>query len=979
MKQESQSYQKEFYERLIARRPDDRRLLESMLLRQEGGPALESTGFAEAPSVTLSQALENYGARVKAKSSDGPALESTFDAPPVPLMVPPDLALETIVLAERPVFFVKEGKVDTQDATILGMEAEELVEKMKDASAILEPLLPLIGRIDVVNFPNNMPFVGTGWFVDNDIVVTNRHVASLIARRDGLKYVFSLGMGGEEITSTLCNGHEFGDGAPNADRVFKVKEVLYIERDNSPNDIAFLRVEQKSNGNGNAPRFIEVADSVGTEELVCVVGYPARAPQHIIPDQNLMQSLFRGRFDIKRAAPGYTMTTQNNLGRHDCATLGGNSGSVLLNLKTGKAVGLHFSGRYMEANYTVGAPTLSDYVKRKHWNNPINIKPPVPNPENASGASAAKPKPPEPPPVSAAGNSITIPLNIPLTITVSVGQLGAPGTTTTQVLTAGSVGVSQRPLATAEAVEEAVASYWQTRPEGVLAARVGYLDKDDAIGDEPCIAVSVTPALLPGLETNGIQAFQGIPVRYYPAEPGEQIEAMPEAETAGSIAYDDSARGGAKFSFEAVREEMEVILHVGPEYSWSTLKTFLEGTRKRMVSAIYEFHAKSVKDVIEERLQNGVDLKLVMDNATLSSKHDTDQEINAKEVFEGWASAGTKFEYIVVPEGVNGLISNAYHIKVTVRDDDYFWLSSGNWKMSSSQPEISDEELEAAAAGQADLPGNREWHVVIKNETLASRFRNHILQDFKRSEELGAQESPTLGIMDEIFVDVPIEESMVLERRAPNRVLEPLKLKGLIKVRPLLTPDREGAVYSEAVLQLIRSAKKSLLFQIPYIGMRPNPRVHRGYIDDLIEALTDKLTSLEDARVILRSGGSKFSSPTHAAWHFKSKGVDIDERLRSIENHHTKGMIVDGKRVLIGSHNWSQPGVTLNRDASLIFDDKRAAEYYAEAFEIDWERSNKIRPKRFVKQTESPVLEATGDAPPAGYQRIPLSQWLKDE
>ena len=28
---------------------------------------------------------------------------------------------------------------------------------------------------------------------------------------------------------------------------------------------------------------------------------------------------------------------------------------------------------------------------------------------------------------------------------------------------------------------------------------------------------------------------------------------------------------------------------------------------------------------------------------------------------------------------------------------------------------------------------------------------------------------------------------------------------------------------------------------------------------------------------------------------------------------------------------------------------------------------------------ESTVLEAVGDAPPAGYVRMPLSEWLKEE
>jgi hypothetical protein len=95
----------------------------------------------------------------------------------------------------------------------------------------------------------------------------------------------------------------------------------------------------------------------------------------------------------------------------------------------------------------------------------------------------------------------------------------------------------------------------------------------------------------------------------------------------------------------------------------------------------------------------------------------------------------------VAPEGVRGLISDSYHIKVTVREDDTFWLSSGNWKMDSSQPIVTEEQRQNAS--DVDLPGNREWHVIIHNRTLAERFRNHIEQDFKRSRDLGGTDVPT--------------------------------------------------------------------------------------------------------------------------------------------------------------------------------------------------------------------------------------------
>ena len=916
-----------------------------------------------------------------------------------------DLALETIVNRERPVLFVRDGKFDLTEVTALGPEALDLVDRMKQQGSGLFSLLPLIGRIDVVNFPN-IDFVGTGWFVDTDVVVTNRHVASLIARWDGRKFAFSRGVGGRLIESSLCNAHEFDDLTPDSSRMFKVTEVLYIEPENGRNDIAFLKVERRTDG--TAPPFIQVAAEDAADEVpVCVIGYPARAPKRIIPDQDLMKQLYRDRFDVKRAAPGFTSGLENGSATHDCTTLGGNSGSVVLDLATGQAVGLHYAGIYEENNFAVRASVLSDYVKRKRWNTPPDIETSAPVSPPAPTASAPAPVPsapatPAPPavpaPTAAPAQSVenisnSISITIPLTVTVSVGAVQTstaphPSYAQTPVVatvaptapvtrpdpSAPSAPTTSAPVVSVERVEEVLPEFWKTRAAGVLAARVGFFDSDDGVSDMPCIAASVKPSELANFEALGSVLFRGVPVRYLPADIEEQVESL-TLEAPLSIAYDDDARTGERFSFAPVNEPMEVILHVGPEYSWEVLEKFLNDANGRIVSAIYEFQAPHIKDAIEERLKTGNSLTMVMDNATFHGKTSADI-FDRVATFEDWEQRFT-FSRIVAPEGATGLISNAYHIKVTVRDDDTFWLSSGNWKSLSSQPVITQDQRDNAA--EVDLPGNREWHVVIKNKKLASRFRNHILQDFTRSQALGGTlESPVL--LDDILVDVPIEmiqESLALERRPPNQILIPKTINRKVKVRPLLTPDQEGAVYSQAVLDLIQSAQHSLLFQIPYIGMPTKPGQDRGFIDELIRALTAKLKTLDDARVLLRSGGSRFSAPSHAAWFFKSKGVDIKNRLRVIEDHHTKGMIVDGKRVLIGSHNWSQPGVSLNRDASLIFDDKEIAEYFTEAFKIDWERANPIKPKRFVK--EAVVLEAVGATPPDGYQRVRLSDLVKDD
>ena len=877
------------------------------------------------------------------------------------------LALETIVRRERPVLFVRDGKFDTDDVIALGPEATDLVGRIKTGSDALLPVLPLIGRIDVVKFPG-ADFLGTGWFVDTDIVVTNRHVASLIAHQDGSRFVFSRGVAGRTLESSVCNAHEFDEGDPEADRRFRVTEVLYIEPANGPNDIAFLRVDRRVNG-ASLP-FIPIADADAASDLpVCVIGYPARAPRSVIPDQGLMNDLYQGRYDVKRAAPGFTSGMEEGATTHDCTTLGGNSGSVVIDLATGKAVGLHYAGLYQQNNFAVRASVLTEYVRGKRWSRPPEIETKIDNPVvPALPLVAAAAATAQTVTATVPGGIVSHTITFPVTVTVTLGPPQAAAA-------AVPAPPLQAPVRDIGHVEDAVLKFWDSRPEGVIAARVGFLDKDGTIGDVPCIAVSVTPARWREFQGKA-REYEGVPVMYMPADIDEQLQSHPLVEAADSIKYDDDARTGPEFSFTAVSEHMKAILHVGPEFSWDVLKDFLQHADGRMVSAMYEFQGPHIKEAIEARLKAGGSMSLVLDNATFATVRAADTFDRVK-VFEDWAKQ-FKFTRIVAPEGTAGLISDAYHIKVTVRDDDTFWLSSGNWKLGSSQPIITDAQRRNAS--DHDLPGNREWHVVMTSKTLAKRFRSHILQDFQRSKDLGSgpvSRSPA----DETFVDIPaVTEAMVLERRPPRGVLKPLILDRAIKVKPLLTPDREGAVYSEAVLKLINSARTSLLFQIPYIAMPSNPGADRGFIDELILALARKLKTLEDARLILRGGGgggSKFSSPTHAAWFFKSKGVDIASRVRTIEDTHTKGMVVDGRRVLLGSHNWSKSGVTLNRDASLLFDDADVARYYAEAFEIDWARANEVTPKQFTQ--EGAVLEAVGTAPPPGYQRVRLSDLLSDD
>lgn len=51
---------------------------------------------------------------------------------------------------------------------------------------------------------------------------------------------------------------------------------------------------------------------------------------------------------------------------------------------------------------------------------------------------------------------------------------------------------------------------------------------------------------------------------------------------------------------------------------------------------------------------------------------------------------------------------------------------------------------------------------------------------------------------------------------------------------------------------------------------------------------------------------------------------------------HDKMLIIDGKTVILGSHNWGSSALTKNNEASVMIKDQEIAEYYGAYFENLW-------------------------------------------
>jgi endonuclease G len=250
------------------------------------------------------------------------------------------LGLEAIVLPRnRPVAFIRGDSYDDLDGPWVSLN-DDVIKKR------IASLLPLIGRVEVPSSPI-LPYAGTGFVVGQGLIATNRHVAQLFSQGLGLAIRYRAGDAAIDFKRQV--------DAPDDDRAAYLS-VRAVEMIHPYWDMALLRVDDLP-----TDRMLRLSVKSPEELLdnnVVVIGYPARDERN---DVALQDRIFNRTYNVKRLQPGVIRArariqsfenTVNAL-THDASTLGGNSGSAVIEVDTGDVVALHFAGEYLKANYAV--------------------------------------------------------------------------------------------------------------------------------------------------------------------------------------------------------------------------------------------------------------------------------------------------------------------------------------------------------------------------------------------------------------------------------------------------------------------------------------------------------------------------------------------------------------------------------------------------------------------------------------------------
>ena len=280
-------------------------------------------------------------------SEAGSALQVLSDQDMEKLARPESMAaLEVIVRTDgsRPSFLIRNGKVDFASSP-----AGEWTDVLGPVAETVQKAVSCVGRID--HPAASQGFQGTGFLIGPDVILTNRHVLQVIGAPDENK-VWKLDAG-----VAIDFGHEFRGRASVNRRA--LRSVLFCGKDpilptaidHTRLDLVLIELEPVAAGS-EAPDTLafDISPDWAIPALtVFTIGYPANPG--FTEQLNLLEQLFQSTFGFKRLAPG-TITKPGVpsppewMLAHDCTTLGGNSGSVVLVASRGSiACGLHYGGR----------------------------------------------------------------------------------------------------------------------------------------------------------------------------------------------------------------------------------------------------------------------------------------------------------------------------------------------------------------------------------------------------------------------------------------------------------------------------------------------------------------------------------------------------------------------------------------------------------------------------------------------------------
>ena len=365
--------------------------------------------------------------------------------------------------------------------------------------------------------------------------------------------------------------------------------------------------------------------------------------------------------------------------------------------------------------------------------------------------------------------------------------------------------------------------------------------------------------------------------------------------------------GQSAFDLESFDLQGTVTAVLSPDEGDGPLLRFLGSAQRTIELGVYTFTSGRIAGVLEEAVRRGIRVRVLLDGGPVGGI-DPD-ELN---VTRDLAGAGVEVRWL---KGGSDVVKRYrfLHAKYAIVDARAAWIGSENF-------------------GEAGFPtgarGNRGWSVLVEDEGLATALRSVFEIDFDERRRDSIPER--IGSVPGMSASPPLPPR-TMQTRSDNR-----------RARLVVGPDAN--LDPDGILDLLLSATERLSIETFYIEDR-----WRNTTNPFLEGAFDAARRGVTVRILLDGSWSSVEADTgtnddvvaRINRRAKEEHLPVEARLLeprgSIQRLHNKGVVVDGRAVLVSSMNWALGSATENREIGVLLEDRGIAQRFEAAFDADWE------------------------------------------
>ena len=349
-----------------------------------------------------------------------------------------------------------------------------------------------------------------------------------------------------------------------------------------------------------------------------------------------------------------------------------------------------------------------------------------------------------------------------------------------------------------------------------------------------------------------------------------------------------------------------VTAFISPDSSFGVLEGAISRARREILVNAYELTHPGIGDLLIAAHQRGVSVLVLLEGGPVGGISPDEAAVCAALNRTGipllsmttTAAAHARYRY--------------NHAKYLVIDGEELFISTENFGLHGYPP--------------PGYRGNRGWGALIEDPEVAGYFRDVFSADIQWGDVIPytpASRQPSVPSLDPYQVQFP-----------------PLRVTG-VSVTPILSPDTSGEI-----LTLLARARERI--EIEQASIR---NASGDQLDPFLSAAVNASRRGVAVRILL--DGSRYNDEGPADNNemvdlvnslARREGLPISARILdptagNLEAVHTKGVIVDGRIVMISSINWNANSPNFNREAGVILEDPSLGGYFSSVFDEDWNRA----------------------------------------